>query len=65
MPQDYARRVRVWVNDLDGMCRDCDRWIRESNNPVVRRRLRFARRGLGIARLGFLAILGLLGAATT
>ncbi len=44
------------------MCAACDGWIATAD-PPVRRRLIFARRGLGIARLAFLAILALLGTA--
>ncbi|MDI6870323.1 MAG: hypothetical protein QME79_03005 [Bacillota bacterium] len=62
MGHDYVHRLRGYVRDLDEMCATCDRWIADAD-PPVRRRLIFARRGLGIARLAFLAILGLLGVA--
>lgn len=54
--------MRGYVTQLDEMCRTCDRWAAVAD-PPIRRRLLFARRGLGIARLAFLAILALLGAA--
>ncbi|MGE5552929.1 MAG: hypothetical protein ACM3XZ_03270 [Betaproteobacteria bacterium] len=62
MGYDYARHLRGYVRHLDEMCATCDRWIATAD-PPVRRRLIFARRGLGVARLAFLAILGLLGVA--
>ncbi len=62
MGYDLGSYVRGHVRELDGMIRTCDRWIAAAD-PPIRRRLIFARRGLSTARLAFLAILALLGAA--
>jgi hypothetical protein len=60
----YAQVLRGYVRDIDAMCATCDRWLAADPPPrFFRPRLFFARRGLRVARLAFLAILGLLGTA--
>lgn len=65
MSADLCDRVRRLVCECERLMRECDECCRHNpgNNPIIRRRFRFARRGLGVARLAFLAILGLLGTA--
>ncbi|MGE5623877.1 MAG: hypothetical protein ACM3UP_02510 [Methanocella sp.] len=62
MGADFGPSLRGCVSHLDDMIGMCDRWMRDAD-PPIRRRFIFARRGLGAARLAFLAILGLLGTA--
>jgi hypothetical protein len=65
MTHQYARHLRDCVRHLEEMDRLCERWLASPDPPPfpVRRRLFFARRALGVSRLAFLGILGLLGLA--
>lgn len=62
MGADYGSHLCDCVRRLDEMMCMCDRCMGDAD-PPIRRRFRMARRGLGVARLAFLAILGLLGLA--